>query len=90
MFDVWKQAKIMNGFDKIKSVSLPEKNIDNLDDLKRLAGVDKPTSYGEELSKRATNLGEIQRERNIKPGTDEWFRLWFAKPHLTGEKPVKD
>ena len=90
MFDVWKQSKIMNGFDKIKSVSLPEKSIDNLDDLKRLAGVNENTSYGEELSKRASDLGAIQRERNIKPGTDEWFRLWFAKPYLTGEKPVKD
>lgn len=87
MFDVWKQSKIMNGFDQIKSVRLPEQNIDSLDDLKRLAGVNEPTSYGEELSQRATNLGEIQRERNIKPGTDEWFRLWFAKPKLTGEKP---
>lgn len=71
----------------IKSVRLPEQNMDSLDDLKRLAGVNEPTSYGEELSQRATNLGEIQRERNIKPGTDEWFRLWFAKPKLTGEKP---
>lgn len=87
MFDVWNQSKIMNGFDQIKSVRLPEQNIDSLDDLKRLAGVNEPTSYGEELSQRATNLGEIQRERNIKPGTDEWFRLWFAKPKLTGEKP---
>ena len=29
---------------------------------------------------------EIEREKNIKPGTDEWFRLWFAKEKLTGEK----
>jgi hypothetical protein len=27
------------------------------------------------------------RENNIKPGTDEWFRLWFARPDLTGETP---
>lgn len=87
MFDVWKQSKIMNGFEQIKSVRLPEQNIDSLDDLKRLAGVNEPTSYGEELSQRASNLGQIQRERDIKPGTDEWFRLWFARPKLTGEKP---
>jgi hypothetical protein len=24
-----------------------------------------------------TNLGAIQREQNIRPGTEEWFRLWF-------------
>jgi hypothetical protein len=39
------------------------------------------------MSEQGTNLGQIQRERNIQPGTDEWFRLWFAKPKLTGEKP---
>ncbi len=25
----------------------------------------------------STNLGAIQRQNNIKPGTEEWFRLWF-------------
>ena len=25
--------------------------------------------------------GKIQREQNIKPGTDEWFKLWFSKPN---------
>ena len=23
------------------------------------------------------NLGELQRRYNIKPGTEEWFQLWF-------------
>ena len=23
------------------------------------------------------NQAEIQRQQNIKPGTEEWFRLWF-------------
>ena len=26
-----------------------------------------------------SNKGQIQREQNIKPGTDEWFQLWFGK-----------
>lgn len=26
-----------------------------------------------------SNKGQIQREKNIKPGTDEWFKLWFGK-----------
>ena len=26
-----------------------------------------------------SNKGQIQREQNIKPGTDEWFKLWFGK-----------
>jgi hypothetical protein len=85
MFDPFKQAQLMNGFDKLKSVSVPKNNIDSLSDLKRLAGIG--TSMGEAMSEHSTNLGEIQRERNIRPGTDEWFKLWFAKPYLTGEKP---
>jgi hypothetical protein len=24
-----------------------------------------------------TNCGVIQRQHNIKPGTEEWFKLWF-------------
>jgi hypothetical protein len=24
------------------------------------------------------NRGQIQREQDIKPGTDEWFKLWFG------------
>jgi len=83
-FDVWKQSKIQNGLSQIQTVPT-QAPIDNLDDLKRLAGVN--TSMGEEMSEHSTNLGQIQRERNIQPGTEEWFRLWFAKPKLTGEKP---
>jgi hypothetical protein len=86
-FDPFKQSKLMNGFDKLKSVQPYAQLTDNLDDLKRLAGVHEKTSYGEEMSIQGSNLGQIQRENNIRPGTDEWFRLWFAKPHLTGEKP---
>lgn len=26
-----------------------------------------------------SDKGTIQREQNIKPGTQEWFELWFAK-----------
>lgn len=25
-----------------------------------------------------SNKGQIQREQGIKPGTDEWFKLWFG------------
>jgi hypothetical protein len=83
-FDVWKQSNLMNGLSKMQAVPT-QAPIDNIDDLKRLAGIN--TSMGEEMSEQGTNLGQIQRERNIQPGTDEWFRLWFALPHLTGEQP---
>lgn len=87
MFDPFQQAKLMNGFNNLKSVSLPEFKTDSIDDLKKLAGINENTSTGKEMSERGTDLGRIQRERNIRPGTEEWFKLWFAKPKLTGEKP---
>ena len=87
MFDPFKQAKLMNGYNKLKTVSLPETKTESIDDLVKLAGINENTSMGEEMSHQSTNLGQIQRERNIQPGTDEWFKLWFAKPKLTGEKP---
>jgi hypothetical protein len=27
----------------------------------------------------SSNKGQLQREQGIKPGTDEWFKLWFGK-----------
>ena len=85
MFVPFKQSKLMNAYSNMSVPSyLPV--TDNLDELKKLAGIDN-TSMGEEMSSHSTNLGQIQRERNIQPGTDEWFRLWFALPKLTGEQP---
>jgi hypothetical protein len=26
-----------------------------------------------------SNKGQIQREQGIRPGTEEWFKLWFGK-----------
>ena len=58
----------------------------NIKELKKLAGISE-TSYGQETSERATNFRQIEREQNIQPGTDAWFKLWFSKPLLTGEMP---
>ena len=33
------------------------------------------------------NRGAYMREHNIKPGTPEWFQLWFARTNMTGESP---
>jgi hypothetical protein len=32
----------------------------------------------------------LQKKNHIKPGSPEWFRLWFSKEWLTGEKPIGD
>ena len=26
-----------------------------------------------------SNKGQIQREQNIRPGTEAWFKLWFGQ-----------
>jgi len=61
----------------------------DLETLKKLAGVtDNEPSIGENLSIIGTQKAQYQRKHNIKPGTPEWFKLWFAKPRLTGENPM--
>lgn len=65
--------------------------MDELERIKQLAGVNKPStedSMGENLSYVGTKKAQYQRKHNIKPGTPEWFKLWFAQPHLTGENPM--
>jgi len=62
----------------------------NIEDLKRLAGVGEQStdSMGENLSYVGTAKSKYMRKHNIKPGSPEWFKLWFAKPKLTGENPM--
>lgn len=43
----------------------------------------------ENISYTANKVSKYMKKHNIKPGTDAWFRLWFAKPFLTGENPYK-
>jgi hypothetical protein len=63
----------------------------NLDDLKKLAGVSfsrSATAGVPNISHTGMEKAELMRKYNIKPGTDEWFKLWFARPYMTGEKPI--
>ena len=64
----------------------------DIERLKVLAGVNKSVTEspeGSNISIIGSEKAKIQRERKIKTGTDEWFKLWFSRPHLTGEKPTK-
>lgn len=45
-------------------------------------------SQGSNISVTGTSKQELERKHNIKPGTPEWFKLWFSLPYMTGEKPV--
>lgn len=66
----------------------------NIEDLKKLAGINEFKGYQpyvpENMSITGTEKAKIQRKKKIQPGTEEWFKLWFSQPHLTGEKPTKD
>jgi hypothetical protein len=64
----------------------------DISDLKRLAGINEFKGYtpyeGSNISVTGTEKRELERKHNIRPGTDEWFQLWFSRPYLTGEPPV--
>ena len=66
--------------------------MDELSQLKRLAGLNEFKGLqpygGSNISITGNQKGELQKKHNIKPGTEEWFKLWFSKPYLTGEKPI--
>lgn len=69
--------------------------MDDIQQLKLLAGVTnrpKWTEYhgypGSNISVTGNEKAQLMREHNIKPGTEEWFKLWFSKPYLTGETPI--
>jgi hypothetical protein len=65
-----------------------------LSELKRLAGITEFKGYqpyeGSNISITGTEKRELERKHNIRPGTPEWFQLWFSLPYLTGEQPVGD
>jgi len=48
---------------------------------KKVAGSDSP------LTNASAEKVEYMRKHKIEPGTDAWFKLWFARPQMTGENP---
>ncbi len=70
--------------------------MNELDQLKLLAGVTNKfkglTEYsidqGSNISITGNEKGELMKKHNIRPGTPEWFQLWFSLPYMTGEKPI--
>ena len=46
-------------------------------------------SLGYAISRHGTKLHNRERREKIQPGTEDWFKLWFARPFLTHEKPPK-
>ena len=69
--------------------------MDELAEILKLAGVSKPllSEYkleGSNISITGTEKRELERKHDIRPGTQEWFRLWFSRPYMTGETPIDE
>ena len=67
--------------------------MDELETILKLAGMRRPllAEYkleGSNISITGTEKRELERKHDIQPGTQEWFRLWFSRPYLTGETPI--
>ena len=43
---------------------------------------------GSNISVTGNEKGELMKQHNIRPGTEEWFRLWFTLPYLTNTSPL--
>lgn len=69
--------------------------MDDIEQLKTLAGIGNRAVMqeyrgfaGSNISVTGNEKGELMKKHDIRPGTEEWFKLWFSKPYLTGEKPI--
>jgi hypothetical protein len=69
--------------------------MDSIEELKLLAGIGNRAVMqeykgfaGSNISVTGNEKGELMKKHDIRPGTDAWFKLWFSKPYLTGEKPI--
>jgi hypothetical protein len=69
----------------------PAHEIKRLQFLGGLGGEERLAEYRskqlttENITHTAAENARIMREKNIRPGTPEWFQLWFSLPYLTGE-----
>ena len=69
-----------------------DRDLSEIDELKRLAGITEFKGYqpwdGSNISVTGNEKAELMRKHDIKPGTPEWFRLWFTLPYLTNTSPL--
>jgi hypothetical protein len=67
--------------------------MDELARLRKLAGINEFKGLqpygGSNISVTGTEKKIIEREQNIQPGTEDWFKLWFSLPKfMNGERAV--
>ena len=51
----------------------------NLEDLKRLAGIEDKPNLTTAPHMAAQEKRKIEKERGLEVGSDEWMKLWFSK-----------
>jgi len=44
---------------------------------------------GSNISVTGTEKAQLMKQNNIKPGTPEWFKLWFSRPLWFKEGPSR-
>tara|TARA_B110000858_G_scaffold8562_1_gene9122 strand:- start:499 stop:726 length:228 start_codon:yes stop_codon:yes gene_type:complete len=63
--------------------------MDDLEYIKKLAGVNEYKGYTEytleNISDAANSNRKKEREQNIRPGDKEWFELWFSQPKMMNQ-----
>ena len=63
--------------------------MDELEYIKKLAGVNEFKGYTEytleNISDAANSNRKKEREQNIRPGDEEWFKLWFSQPKMMNQ-----
>tara|TARA_B100000497_G_scaffold106543_1_gene123465 strand:+ start:92 stop:319 length:228 start_codon:yes stop_codon:yes gene_type:complete len=63
--------------------------MDELEYIKKLAGVNEFKGYTEytleNISDAANSNAKKMRDNNIKPGDEEWFKLWFSQPKMMNQ-----
>ena len=74
----------MDDLEQIKQLAGITQNIGRLQEYK---GEGTVQTDGSNMSISANEKIQYQNNNNIQPGTPDWFKLWFSKPHMTGEQP---
>jgi hypothetical protein len=66
----------------------PSDPVNEIKRLQYLGGIGyKPyVPEGSNISVTGNEKAELMKKHDIKPGTPEWFQLWFALPKMTDEQ----
>jgi len=60
----------------------------NIKELQKLAGITSEEKTDENISTAYADKRKKEKEENISPGSDEWFKLWFKRKPGLGMPPV--